>query len=258
LLDIHPAHHAATTWRDFFIHIATIVIGLFIAIGLEQTVELLHRHHQRHQLEEQMREEFQANLQNDDFDFRRLAEFRTYLLDLKSAVGAKRRGEGVSLPASMTEPRRRFLLKVPSMAAWEAAKDNATIAVLPSEKIRIYNRIDFHHRYILGKANTLADSIFAWQSFEERFGDSSATLEVGDKIAPPDLAAMGPADLAEYEKLLAQVIKAVDNVTARLVFFDRENRVVLEGVHSEQEMMVRAIGERVSEIDSTPTNPDPH
>jgi hypothetical protein len=22
MLDIHPAHHAATTWRDFFIHIA--------------------------------------------------------------------------------------------------------------------------------------------------------------------------------------------------------------------------------------------
>jgi hypothetical protein len=24
MLDVHPAHHAASTWRDFFIHIATI------------------------------------------------------------------------------------------------------------------------------------------------------------------------------------------------------------------------------------------
>lgn len=39
MLDVHPAHHAASTWRDFFIHIVTIVIGLLIAIGLEQTVE---------------------------------------------------------------------------------------------------------------------------------------------------------------------------------------------------------------------------
>ena len=39
MLDVHPAHHAASTWRDFFIHIITIVIGLLIAIGLEQTVE---------------------------------------------------------------------------------------------------------------------------------------------------------------------------------------------------------------------------
>ena len=48
MLDIHPPHHAATTSRDFFIHIATITIGLFIAIGLEQTVEAIHHLHQRH------------------------------------------------------------------------------------------------------------------------------------------------------------------------------------------------------------------
>jgi hypothetical protein len=36
VLEVHPPHHAASSWRDFFIHIATIVIGLLIAIGLEQ------------------------------------------------------------------------------------------------------------------------------------------------------------------------------------------------------------------------------
>ena len=36
MLDVHPAHHAANTWRDFFIHIATIVLGLLIAVSLEQ------------------------------------------------------------------------------------------------------------------------------------------------------------------------------------------------------------------------------
>ena len=50
MLDIHPPHHAASTWRDFLIHIATIVIGLLIAIGLEQAVEAIHRRHERHQL----------------------------------------------------------------------------------------------------------------------------------------------------------------------------------------------------------------
>jgi len=46
MIDIHPAHHAATTWREFFIHIATIVLGLIIAVGLEQTVEYFHHRHQ--------------------------------------------------------------------------------------------------------------------------------------------------------------------------------------------------------------------
>ena len=35
MLDIHPPHHAANTWRDFFIHIITIVIGLLIALSLD-------------------------------------------------------------------------------------------------------------------------------------------------------------------------------------------------------------------------------
>jgi len=50
MLDVHPAHHAASTWRDFFIHIATIVLGLLIAIGLEQTVEYFHHQHQLREL----------------------------------------------------------------------------------------------------------------------------------------------------------------------------------------------------------------
>ena len=51
VLDFHPPHHAANSWRDFFVHIATIVIGLLIAVGLEQTVEWVHPRHQRHQLQ---------------------------------------------------------------------------------------------------------------------------------------------------------------------------------------------------------------
>ena len=33
MLEVHPPQHAAHSWRDFFIHIATIVIGLLIAPG---------------------------------------------------------------------------------------------------------------------------------------------------------------------------------------------------------------------------------
>ena len=61
MLDVHPAHHAASTWRDFFIHIATIVIGLLIAIGLEQTVEYFHHRHLASEAREQLRSEREAD-----------------------------------------------------------------------------------------------------------------------------------------------------------------------------------------------------
>ncbi len=61
MIDIHAPHERTHSWTDFLIHIATIVVGLFIAIGLEQTVELIHRSHQRHQLEADLRIEAENN-----------------------------------------------------------------------------------------------------------------------------------------------------------------------------------------------------
>src|ERR1700760_1181471 len=46
MLDVHPPPHAAHGWRDFVVHISTIVIGLLIAIGLEQAVEGIHHRHE--------------------------------------------------------------------------------------------------------------------------------------------------------------------------------------------------------------------
>jgi uncharacterized protein (DUF2267 family) len=57
MLDVHPPHHAATTWRDFLIHIATIVLGLLIAVGLEQTIELIHHRDLANEAREQLRVE---------------------------------------------------------------------------------------------------------------------------------------------------------------------------------------------------------
>jgi hypothetical protein len=61
MLDVHPAHHAASSWRDFFIHIITIVLGLLIAIGLEQTVEWLHHRHGMELAREHIRAEVEVN-----------------------------------------------------------------------------------------------------------------------------------------------------------------------------------------------------
>jgi hypothetical protein len=68
MLDVHPAHHAATTWRDFLIHIATIVIGLCIAVGLEQTVEYFHHRHLAQQAREQLLIERNSNEASNEFN----------------------------------------------------------------------------------------------------------------------------------------------------------------------------------------------
>ena len=59
-----PPHHAATTWRDCFTHIITIVIGLLIAIGLEQTVEFFHHRHLVAETRKALDEEKQENIRS--------------------------------------------------------------------------------------------------------------------------------------------------------------------------------------------------
>ena len=38
MLEVHPPHQTVHTWRDFFIHVATICVGLLIAIGPRKRV----------------------------------------------------------------------------------------------------------------------------------------------------------------------------------------------------------------------------
>ncbi|HEY1575811.1 MAG TPA: hypothetical protein VGF82_01895 [Terracidiphilus sp.] len=64
MLDVHAPHKSDHTWTDFFIHIATIVIGLLIAIGLEQTVERIRQHQQVREARVMLRQEFEANRKN--------------------------------------------------------------------------------------------------------------------------------------------------------------------------------------------------
>jgi len=56
-LEVHPPHASVHTWKDFLIHIATIVVGLLIAVGLEQSVVYLHKRHQLAEAREGLRAE---------------------------------------------------------------------------------------------------------------------------------------------------------------------------------------------------------
>jgi hypothetical protein len=82
---------------------------LLIAIGLEQTVEYLHHRHQQEQIEQQMHGVFSDNVSSDADDLKRLA----------------------------------------SMAPYESEKENGTVALLPVERIRIYNRLYFQRQLLV-------------------------------------------------------------------------------------------------------------
>jgi hypothetical protein len=60
-LDVHAPHHPIIGWKDFFIHLITITVGLLIAVGIEGCVELHREHKLVQEARETMREEIQHN-----------------------------------------------------------------------------------------------------------------------------------------------------------------------------------------------------
>jgi hypothetical protein len=127
----------------FLLHIATIVIGLFIAVGLEQTVEFFHHRHLREQLEKQMQEVFAGDLRSDANSLNTLRELRAYLLEVRTAIIARLDGKQEPLPPPAADPRMASFTIFPNLAPYEAAKENGTVAYLPTARIRIYNRVAF-------------------------------------------------------------------------------------------------------------------
>jgi hypothetical protein len=240
MLDVHPPHHAANTWRDFFIHIATITVGLFIALLLEQGVEVIHHRHQRHQLEERLRDELRTNLGRDRQDFQKFGQIRMYIVELKSAVSARRTGKAMPRPPGPTDTRRQQVPVAPSIAVWEAAKLDAGITLLPANEITLYNAVVLQHTLLFSAIEDFQHSAFAVESFEERFVDSPGAFDMGYPAPPPDLAAMSPAELAEYDALLAGYIKAIDRLLVRVHFFDRVTRGILDGATDRDDLTRRA------------------
>ena len=130
MLDIHDAHHAAPTWRDFFIHIATIVLGLIIAVSLEQTVEYFHHRHQAREARVSIQREMadnvaimQRNLQHLVADQEQLSKN----LDLLNSAAS----------GTVILPYLEYAWHQARMrdAAWAAAKINGSLALIPPDQI---------------------------------------------------------------------------------------------------------------------------
>ncbi len=150
MLDIHPPHHAASTWRDFIIHIATIVIGLLIAIGLEQTVEYFHHRHQSIRLEEDMRAEAEQNIRIMDSNFSKdLPDLVWSISAMRAIREAPIRGGSVTVvlpPSPSASPTYSVSgsdqATAPSHSVWTVALATGQVDLLPLDRAKVYDRLE--------------------------------------------------------------------------------------------------------------------
>ena len=138
MLDVHPAHHAASSWKEFFIHIATIVLGLLIAVGLEQAVEYFHHRREVAEVRQALRGEREANKKSfmsetthwrwETAELENNLMVLAYLQKNPGTPDEKLPGGLVWFHASTN----------PSQAVWDAAKTSGVTSLMNREEVEQY------------------------------------------------------------------------------------------------------------------------
>jgi hypothetical protein len=138
VFDVHPPHGAIHGWRDFSVQLATITVGLLIALGLEGSVEWLHHRHLMHQAEASLLTEIKSNAAGMSDRHKALTEQQAFLLADIAVLRSVITHPDVPVHDSMTI---RFNISKFENVSWLTAQNTGSIAYMPYELARQYSDI---------------------------------------------------------------------------------------------------------------------
>lgn len=159
MLDVHPPHTPTHTWKDFFIHVATICVGLLIAVGLEQAVEYFHHRHQAHQLEVSLDREIEKNLVILRKDTALMETTHRVEEQNKASIEKARASHGKT-PVEYVDFDPTPEWTPPTNAVWASAHDNGTLSLLPPARASYLSRIDFSNNTTIDVSHQVFDARF--------------------------------------------------------------------------------------------------
>ena len=245
MIDIHPPQHGGLTRRDFFVHLFTVVLGILIAIGLEQAVEYLHHHELAAEARRALVGERSQNETANDLN---IFAIRRHQQDLKHDLAVLE-----ALRAHRTVPPGPFIVRlVTSFYAqeeWQKIHQSGTINYLSGNlggatfryevqgnftglADRSYSDLSRAASVLRSATDPPSRSFEQNMSFSQFFRDLEAAHENlpqqqvdaawATMAEPGNVAALSPAQIDDFERAI-QIALADDDAMLNLCFTIKRN-----------------------------------
>jgi hypothetical protein len=173
MLDVHPPHEPAHSWRDILIHLATITIGLFIALSLEGCVEWGHHRHLVREARENIRTEMEDNQKELRGAIEHIHEEQAQVkhdLDALKTLRSDLNAKGLSVTL-------RFGSSSMQNASWNTARETGAFGFMGYPEVKWYAEI-YDQQTDFGKLTERVTSAYT-NSFSVL-----QTFDLDDKEAP--------------------------------------------------------------------------
>ena len=199
MLDVHAPQEALHTWKGFFIHIATIVVGLFIAVALEQSVEAIIRHREVAALRDDLSQESRQILADArKSEAAHLYEIHWLMNRIAQTQLAIRERHPIGPRGTNDMPN----YVSPDIPIWRSAKAGGRTALLTKGEVNAYAEIEYVQAHLDEMEVVKNTARYAVKSFNRKF----SPLPNGD----PDLSDASSEDLHTYLGLLTTAYEAIE------------------------------------------------
>jgi hypothetical protein len=131
--DIRPVHHVAHHWRDFFIQIAAIAIGLLLALALDRAVGYFHQRHQLAQARQDLRVEIE---QNQHAWTKNGAEVQRIQKELAMNLSVIQELQSKSPLTGKLDYSVKFYATIDG--PWQAIRQNNSLSLMPIDELQTY------------------------------------------------------------------------------------------------------------------------
>lgn len=131
--EIRPVGHVAHHWRDFFVQIAAIAIGLLLALALDRVVGYFHERHLLAQARRDLKLEIE---QNQQVWTKNVAEVQRIQKELAMDLHVIQELQSKSPPTGELDYSVGFYATIDG--PWQAVRQNGSLGLMPNDELQTY------------------------------------------------------------------------------------------------------------------------